>query len=172
MTSVAAVLRDVLRKGWTLMAADEPIGQQPALLRRLLDDHRQLLPALQWWAETLGSSPPAESRERLASLARRLRLHARVEDETLFQAMAEILGQAALSGYLMQHDDIDEVLERLLEVPGGLPADAAELAGRLLWYCESHFEIEEKHIFQEALRRLSQEQWQTLDAQAAKVAAG
>jgi len=154
------------------MAAAERSAQQPALLRRLLDEHQELLPALQRWAEALESSPPVEARGRLAALAERLRVHARIEDETLFQAMGELLGQAALSGYLMQHDDIDEVLERLLEVPGGLPGDAAELAGRLLWYCESHFEIEEKHIFQEALRRLTPDQWEALHARATALSRG
>lgn len=152
------------------MAVNEPREQQPALLRRLLDEHQELLPALQQWADALSGSPPAAARERLAALAKRLRLHAHVEDETLFKAMAELLGPAALTGYQMQHDDIDDVLQQLLAVPGGLPDDAAELAGRLLWYCESHFEIEEKHLFQEALRRLTPDQWDALQARALELA--
>lgn len=153
------------------MAMNEPRGQEPALLRRLLDEHQELLPAVQQWVDALPGAPPAAARERLGALAARLRMHARIEDETLFKAMAELLGPAALTGYQMQHDDIDEVLERLLEVPGGLPDDAAELAGRLLWYCESHFEIEEKHLFQEALRRLTPDQWDALQARALELAA-
>lgn len=139
-----------------------PAGPVPALLRRLLDDHRELLPALQQWADALPGTEPAAARAQLAALAQRLRAHARLEDETLFVAMAEELGRAALTGYQMQHDDIDEVLERLLAVPGALPPDAADLAGRLLWYCESHFETEEKYLFQEALRRLTPSRWEAL----------
>ena len=141
-------------------------GPLPPLLARLLEEHRSLLPSLQQWVESLPQTPPDEARARLAALAARLRQHARVEDETLFAAMADRLGQAALTGYLMQHDDIDDVLTQLLSVAGGLPADARELADRLLWYCESHFEIEEQHIFQEAQALLTPEQWDALDRQA------
>lgn len=143
----------------------------PALLRRLLADHRRLLPALQNWAESLSSPARGTARERLEGLASQLRTHARIEEETLFQAMADILGSSALAGYEMQHDDIDEVLEELLATQDGLPQNATELAERLLWYCESHFEIEEKHIFREALQRLTSDQWQALNARADQLAA-
>ena len=151
------------------MAGDARMTPQPALLRRLLDEHRELLPALQQWADSLPTIPPSTARARLSELAERLQAHARVEEETLFKAMADVLGPAALTGYQMQHDDIDEVLGRLLEVPDALPDDAVELAGRLLWYCESHFEIEEKHIFQEAVRRLTPYQWEALETRAMEV---
>ncbi len=144
---------------------------QPALLERLLEEHRDLLPALQAWVERLPGAPADRAWQELSALAERLRLHAHVEDETLFAAMADILGPAALTGYLMQHDDIDEVMGQLLQTPGQLPEDAPELAGRLLWYCESHFEIEERHIFQEALARLTPQQWAELDARARALAA-
>lgn len=143
-------------------SVESPSGPAPLLLQRLLDDHRELLPALQQWADALPGTEPAAARAQLAALAERLRAHARLEDETLFAAMAEELGPAALTGYQMQHDDIDDVLDRLLAVPGALPPDAADLAGRLLWYCEAHFETEEKHLFQEALRRLTPSRWEAL----------
>lgn len=143
----------------------------PALLQRLLAEHRSLLPALQDWAESLSSPGEHASREQLEGLASQLRTHARIEEETLFQAMADILGSSALAGYEMQHDDIDEVLGELLAAQDGLPPNAAELAERLLWYCESHFEIEEKHIFREALQRLTSVQWQALSARADQLAA-
>lgn len=144
----------------------DPRSAPPPLLARLLEEHRSLLPSIQHWVESLPQTPPDQARARLAALAERLRQHARIEDETLFAAMADLLSQSALAGYLMQHDDIDDVLGQLLRVPGGLPPDARELADRLLWYCESHFEIEEKHIFQEAQARLTPEQWDALDQQA------
>ncbi|NLG69276.1 MAG: hypothetical protein GX496_06895, partial [Firmicutes bacterium] len=144
---------------------------QPALLERLLEEHRDLLPALQAWIERLPGAPAARAWQELSALAERLRLPAHVEDEPLFAAMAARLGPAALTGYLMQHDDIDEVLGQLLQTPGQLPDGAPELADLLLWYCESHFEIEERHIFQEALARLTPQQWAELEVQARALAA-
>ena len=134
----------------------------PALLRRLLDEHQEMLPALQRWAAAMEGTDPQLARQQLQELAEGLRRHAELEEQTLFAKMAELLGSQALVGYEMQHDDIEEVLQELLAEPPGLPARARELADRLLWYCESHFEIEEKNIFPEALRRLSAEQWEAL----------
>ena len=138
----------------------------PGLLRRLLEEHQRLLPALRRWVQQLPEAEPSAARAELEQLAGELRRHARLEEQTLFAAMGAVLGSQALAGYEMQHDDIDEVLEALLAVPPGLPQDAPQLADRLLWFCESHFEIEEKHIFPESLKRLSPEQWSRLEAAA------
>lgn len=148
------------------MNGDQPGQVVPVLLQRLLQDHRELLPELTQWVEGLPDTPPPQARSRLEPLAERLRQHARLEEETLFAAMAEVVGSQALAGYEMQHDDIDDVLGELLSSPPGLPANARELADRLLWYCESHFETEEKYIFPEALERLSPERWAELAEQA------
>ncbi|MBE3598600.1 MAG: hemerythrin domain-containing protein [Limnochordaceae bacterium] len=138
----------------------------PALVRRLLQEHRSLLPALERWVQGLPSSTPAQSYARLHDLARRLRRHAALEEVTLFAAMAEIAGRQALAGYEQQHDDIDELLEQLLPETGQLPDDATGLADRLYWICESHFEIEEKHIFRDACARLDARTWASLWRQA------
>lgn len=138
-------------------------GRVPALLQQLLDEHREILPALDRWAQDLPALAPGEGHARLAALADRLRRHAALEETTLFAAMAGILGHQALAGYEMQHDDIEELLDELLGTPGTLPPGAQALAERLMWICESHFEIEERHIFADAQARLGREQWAQWD---------
>lgn len=149
----------------------------PALLQRLLDDHRRILPTLEHWVQRVRELPARAAEDRwpelrasLDDLAGQLRRHAALEEQTLFAAMGEVLGSQALTGYALQHDDIEELLDELLAA-SAMPAAAGEKADRLWWICESHFEIEETYLFQEALRRLAPEQWEML-ADAATSAGG